>query len=79
MALPAMEKLTADPRKKVMHKAVRVLGAINADVSQDDPKNIAKLLDSPAKDRPGRRLEIAAGPQGAKHHSQDCSAAEESG
>jgi HEAT repeat protein len=50
MALPAMEKLTADPRKKVMHKAARVLGAINADVSQETIQNIAKLLDSPAKD-----------------------------
>jgi HEAT repeat protein len=48
-ALPAMEKLTADPRKKVMRKAARVLGAIYAPVSEETIQNIAKLLDSTDK------------------------------
>jgi HEAT repeat protein len=43
-ALTKVKGLLADPRSAVKRKAARVLGAINADVSDDDLKNIAMLL-----------------------------------
>jgi HEAT repeat protein len=49
---PAMAKvkvLLADPRPPVREKAARVLGAIHADVSEDDLKNITTMLASPEK------------------------------
>lgn len=48
-ALPAMEKLTVDPRKKVVVKDAQVLGLMHANVSEETIQNIAKLLDSPTK------------------------------
>jgi len=49
-ALAKVKGLLADPREKVRRKAARVLGAIHADVSDTDLKNIAALLDSQTKD-----------------------------
>jgi len=49
-ALPAMEKLLTDPRKKVVLKDAQVLGIIHANVSADSIKAISMLLDS--KDKP---------------------------
>jgi HEAT repeat protein len=49
---PAMTKvkaLLADSRPLVREKAARVLGAIHADVSADDLKNIAAMLSNPEK------------------------------
>jgi HEAT repeat protein len=49
---PAMAKvkgLLADARPLVREKAARVLGAIHADVSDDDLKNITTMLSSPEK------------------------------
>ena len=49
---PAMAKvkaLLADLRPPVREKAARVLGAIHADVSEDDLKNITTMLSSPEK------------------------------
>lgn len=45
-SLTAVKGLLADPRPKVQRKAARVLGAINADVSGTDIKNICTLLKS---------------------------------
>lgn len=49
-ALAKVKSLLADPRQKVRSKAGRVLGAIHADVSDTDLKNIAAMLDSMSKD-----------------------------
>jgi HEAT repeat protein len=43
-ALTKVKDLLADPRPTVKRKAARVLGAVNADVSDADLKNIATLL-----------------------------------
>jgi HEAT repeat protein len=48
-ALPAIKKLLTDSRPVVVRKAARVLGAIHADVSSDDIKNICALLNSTDK------------------------------
>ena len=48
-ALPAIKKLLADPRPKVARVAARVLGEINAEVSESDLKNICELLKSTDK------------------------------
>lgn len=48
-ALGKVEGLLTDPRMPVKRKAARVLGAVNADVSADDLKNIATLLDATDK------------------------------
>jgi HEAT repeat protein len=42
--LPPIKNLLADPRPTVRRKAARVLGAIHADVSNADIKNICGLL-----------------------------------
>jgi HEAT repeat protein len=43
-ALTKVKDLLADPRSAVKRKAARVLGAVNAEVSDADLKNIATLL-----------------------------------
>jgi HEAT repeat protein len=48
-ALPAMEKLLTDPRKKVVLKDAQVLGIIHANVSEESIKTISMLLDSKEK------------------------------
>jgi len=45
-ALAKIKTLLADPRPTIRQKAARVLGALHAEVSDADLKNIAKLLDS---------------------------------
>ena len=45
-ALPTIKKLLTDSRVKVRRKAARVLGAVHAEVDQDDVKNICALLKS---------------------------------
>jgi HEAT repeat protein len=47
--LPTAKKLLADPRNKVARKAAYVLGNVHADVSDDDLKNICRLLSSADK------------------------------
>jgi hypothetical protein len=42
--LPKVKELLTDPRDKVRRKAGRVLGALHAEVSQADLKNIAAML-----------------------------------
>ncbi len=49
--MPAMRKLLADPRDKIMRQAALVLGRLNADVTTDDLKNISTLLASADKGR----------------------------
>jgi HEAT repeat protein len=49
-AMAKAKVLLGDPRMAVHRKAARVLGVLHADVSDADLKNIAALLDSPAKD-----------------------------
>jgi HEAT repeat protein len=44
--LPPIKKLLTDPRPIVREKAARVLGALHADVSAEDLKNISAMLDS---------------------------------
>jgi HEAT repeat protein len=48
-ALPVIKKLLTDSRPAVVRKAARVLGAIHADVSSDDIKNICALFNSTDK------------------------------
>ena len=43
-ALPAMKKLLTDSREKVRRKAGRVLGALHAEVSETDLKNITAMF-----------------------------------
>jgi HEAT repeat protein len=43
-ALPTIKKLLTDSRDTVRRKAARVLGALHADVSAEDIKNICALL-----------------------------------
>jgi HEAT repeat protein len=47
--LPPIKKLLTDARPVVRRKASRVLGAIHADVSRDDIKNICVLLNATDK------------------------------
>jgi HEAT repeat protein len=47
--LPPIKKLLTDARPTVREKAARVLGALHADVSKDDLKNISAMLDSADK------------------------------
>ena len=47
--IPPIKGLLADPRPVVRRKAARVLGAIHADVSDADIKNICALLNSTDK------------------------------
>jgi HEAT repeat protein len=47
--IPPIEKLLADTRPVVRRKAARVLGAIHADVSRADIKNICELFNSTDK------------------------------
>ena len=49
-ALAKVKGLLADPREKIRRKAGRVLGAIHADVSDTDLKNISAMLSSQSKD-----------------------------
>jgi HEAT repeat protein len=44
--LPPIKKLLTDARPTVREKAARVLGAIHAEISADDLKNISAMLDS---------------------------------
>lgn len=48
-SVPEIKKLLGDPRPKVARKAARVLGAVNADVSQADLDKICELLKSTDK------------------------------
>jgi HEAT repeat protein len=48
-SVPAIKNLLGDPRPKVARKAARVLGAVNADVSDADLAKICELLKSPDK------------------------------
>jgi HEAT repeat protein len=47
--LAKMKTLLTDPRPTVHQKAARVLGALHADVSETDLKNIAAMLDATDK------------------------------
>src|SRR6267142_5027973 len=47
-AVPAIKKLLSDPRQPVRRKAARVIGAIHAQVDDNDIKQICALLKSPA-------------------------------
>src|ERR1700733_7974919 len=48
--LAKTKSLLTDARPTVREKAARVLGALHADVSETDLRNIEKLLDGTAKD-----------------------------
>ncbi len=48
-SVPEIKKLLGDPRPKVARKAARVLGAVNAEVSQADLDKICELLKSADK------------------------------
>ena len=43
-AFPEIKKLLKDPREKVRRKAARVLGALHAEVSETDLKNITAMF-----------------------------------
>ena len=47
---PKLKELLTDPREKVRRKAGRVLGALHAEVSETDLKNIAAMLKSSNRD-----------------------------